>query len=481
MNLNILGIHHITLIASQKDELISFYSDLLGLKLIKETVNFDSPDIPHLYFGNNESEPGSVLTFFVYAGAPAGVKGGNEVSRITLAIPEELFAEVKAKIVNSKYQSESYLDSVGKEVLKIVGPDGVGIELIPTLTDLYMIYSVKLNVRNLSQSQAMIESMGAIKTEVQSEGSTRYFFPEGNDYNYLEYVDGSTLGSGNMGSGTVHHLALEVSTVKEERDVRNFLNSVSIQTTEVIDRKYFKSIYFNEPSGLLFEIATTEPGFDLEETNEPEVKVEELEGFKYKFFAGHSSRTLVLFHGTGGDEDSLLEFARRIDPKAKILAIRGTVNENGMLRFFQRYENGVFNEEDIKNKSTLLKSFIKSAAAKHEFEMNRAILLGYSNGANMAASILLLNPEGLGNAILLRPTMPLSDAALTNSSFTPLERKVLIVNGMSDIENNSKAVDLSRRLTAGGADVDNREALGGHEITIMDEELVKSWYEDTYK
>jgi predicted esterase len=184
--------------------------------------------------------------------------------------------------------------------------------------------------------------------------------------------------------------------------------------------------------------------------------------------------TLLLLHGTGGTEMDLLQLGRMLAPEAGVLSPRGKVLERGMPRFFRRLSEGVFDEEDLKVRTAELADFIAAAAAHYQFEPRRVIAAGFSNGANIAGSLLLLRPEALGGAVLFRAMVPLVPPALPKHRDTP----VLISNGRQDpmvsVDETERLADLLRRS---GAAVTVEWQSGGHELTPQDINGARRWLE----
>ena len=197
--------------------------------------------------------------------------------------------------------------------------------------------------------------------------------------------------------------------------------------------------------------------------------------FIHRFEAGADlrARPLLLLHGTGGDENDLLPLGREVAPGAPLLSPRGKVLENGMPRFFRRLAEGVFDEDDVRRRAHELADFVAGAREAYGFAAPTA--LGYSNGANIAAAVLLLRPEALAGAVLLRPMMPLrSVAPLPDLSGKP----VLLVSGAADPIAPPRTVEpLSAVLTEAGAEVEHRLLPTGHALTKGDLEAAQRWYE----
>ena len=194
--------------------------------------------------------------------------------------------------------------------------------------------------------------------------------------------------------------------------------------------------------------------------------------FIHEFVPGNSSRTLLLLHGTGGNERDLIALGRELDPSAALLSPRGKVLENGMPRFFRRLAEGVFDLDDLKYRTDELADFVAAAAQHYGFDANQLLAVGYSNGANVAASILLLRPEVLPNAILFRPMVPLHPAKEPNLSSV----RVWIGAGTNDpIIPMSETNALAELLRNAGADVTIRYFQAGHDLTSQDLEAARDW------
>ncbi len=194
--------------------------------------------------------------------------------------------------------------------------------------------------------------------------------------------------------------------------------------------------------------------------------------FVHEWVPGGSGRTLLLLHGTGGNERDLLPLGRELDPDAALLSPRGKVLENGRPRFFRRLAEGVFDLEDLKQRAHKLADFIVWAAKHYEFDQNQLVAAGYSNGANIAAAILLLRPEILRTAILFRAMVPLIPEMSPNLESV----RVWIGAGAFDqIIPPSQTKELAELLQNSGADVTIRFFQAGHELTSDDVSAAREW------
>jgi phospholipase/carboxylesterase len=194
--------------------------------------------------------------------------------------------------------------------------------------------------------------------------------------------------------------------------------------------------------------------------------------FIHEFVQGKSSRTLLLLHGTGGTERALIPFGHELDPDASLLSPRGKVLEDGMPRFFRRLAEGVFDLEDLRKRTNELADFVISAAEHYKIDNRQVVAVGYSNGANIAAGMLLLRPEILSAAILFRAMVPLIPDQQPDLS----SKSVFISAGSFDpIVPASQTKQLAELLRAAGADVTVRFLQSGHELTPDDVDLARNW------
>jgi predicted esterase len=201
--------------------------------------------------------------------------------------------------------------------------------------------------------------------------------------------------------------------------------------------------------------------------------------FIHNFIPAQSSpprHVLLLLHGTGGNENDMIPLGRDLDPSAALLSLRGNVLENGMPRFFRRLAEGVFDEEDVVRRANELADFIPAAAAKYEFDPATLTAVGYSNGANIAAALLLLRPGVIKSAILLRAMVPLTPTALPHLAGT----RVMICSGTRDpiipVENAER---LTAMLREGGAEVTLRFEDAGHQLVFDEIAAAKNWLHES--
>ncbi len=197
-----------------------------------------------------------------------------------------------------------------------------------------------------------------------------------------------------------------------------------------------------------------------------------LSGFQYEYVAGSAGRTLLLLHGTGGDESDLLPLGRGLDETAALLSPRGRVLENGAPRFFRRLAEGVFDEEDVIARAEELARFIEAAAQEHGREMHSVTAVGYSNGANIASAMMLLGLAKFAGALLFRPMVPLSNSPEANLGG---ERVLLCAGKFDPIATADQVKTLAELLRDRGADVGVVTQESGHELTRADIEAGRDW------
>lgn len=194
--------------------------------------------------------------------------------------------------------------------------------------------------------------------------------------------------------------------------------------------------------------------------------------FIHEFVPGKSNRTLLLLHGTGGNERDLIPLGRELDQDASLLSPRGKVLENGMPRFFRRSAEGVFDLEDLQKRTHELADFITSAAQRYKIDIKGIVAVGYSNGANIAASVLLLRPEIFPAAILFRAMVPLIPETKPNLK----SKRIWVGSGAHDpIVPASNTEELVELLRSAGADVTIRFFQSGHELTSDDVDSAREW------
>lgn len=274
------GIHHITAVAGDPQENLDFYTQILGMRLVKKTVNFDDPSVYHLYYGDETGRPGSVLTFFPWSHLKQGKPGTGQVVAISFAVPGGAIEYWTDYLDQKDIDYVAPFTRFEKKVIGLQDPTGLHLELVedPGVNDLpgwsggpvpadYAIrgfHGATLAEQDYKPTGELLESHLGFK-EVKEHAGRHLYQADGPLGAVIEIIDQSEL-NGKPGKGTVHHIAFRAEDEDEQQSMRRHLLQKGYHVTEVKDRQYFKSIYFYESGGVLFEIATDGPGFDRDET-----------------------------------------------------------------------------------------------------------------------------------------------------------------------------------------------------------------------
>ena len=277
----IAGLHHITAVASNPQRNLDFYTEVLGLRFVKKTVNFDDPGTYHFYFGDDTGTPGTILTFFPWAHASKGRVGAGETIATAFSVPVTSLAYWRERLRRFKIDvAES--TRFGETVLGFADPDGMGLEIVekaevhpgkaPRYSDVpaaYAIqgfYGVTLLERQVEPTAALLDVMGL--KAIARDGDRFRFVPSGDALGRcIDVLVDKNAMPGRMGAGTVHHIAFRNTN---DADQLAWLGKLTplVRPTPVQERTYFRSIYFREPGGVLFEMATDAPGFLIDEAPE---------------------------------------------------------------------------------------------------------------------------------------------------------------------------------------------------------------------
>ena len=276
----IKGLHHVTSLARDAKENNDFFTHKLGLRRIKKTVNFDAPDVYHLYYADEFGTPGSVMTYFPFPDAARGRPGTGEVGVTAFSVPEGTLAFWEQRLVSEGIAGLKRSELFGEQRLTFEGPDGDGFALVGTRDDgrapwtnggvggdeaIRGFHSVSMRLQDGGATAELLKFMNY--EEIDKAGSVRRFAVKG-DSNGADVIDVESLpvlGHARQGAGSVHHVAFAVENRAKQLEVRKALMETGYQVTPVIDRDYFWAIYFRTPGGVLFEVATNEPGFDRDE------------------------------------------------------------------------------------------------------------------------------------------------------------------------------------------------------------------------
>ena len=278
----VTGIHHVTAIASDAAKNIDFYAGILGLRMVKKTVNFDARQVYHFYYGNSHGSPGTILTFFPYQGLAGGRQGKGMLNTTSFSVPLSSLSywEGRLKKFDINYKGPS--DRFEETVIYFEDGDGLGLELVFTDKDqregftyghipaehaVKGFYGAELWVEGYERSAALlVEQMDHV--QIGEKGNRFRYAANDSPGNYIDLVCMPDAMKGLGGAGTVHHIAFNTPTAETQNEMRVKIAQRMLNPTPVLDRSYFTSIYFREPGGVLFEVATAGPGFLTDEKKE---------------------------------------------------------------------------------------------------------------------------------------------------------------------------------------------------------------------
>lgn len=279
-DINPHGLHHVTAIAADPQKNVDFYTKTLGLRLVKQTVNFDAPHVWHLYYGDEKGSPASILTFFPWPGVIPGKEGAGLTTATSFSVPLESIGFWHKRLKSLGVEAELTKNINGFDVIKLRDQDGMSVELVGTEGDVRSgwdgessipaehairgLHSVTLSQQMLDPTAIMLTEMLGMKASAESSSAAQFSMADGATGALVDVLPG-IKDRGLQAGGTVHHVAFRAPNLPTMENWRQQLASQGIPVTEVMDRQYFKSIYFREPGGVLFEIATDDPGFDIDE------------------------------------------------------------------------------------------------------------------------------------------------------------------------------------------------------------------------
>lgn len=505
------GIHHVTLMTRNVQANVDFYVGFLGLRLVKRTGGYEDAEQLHLFYGDRLGSPGSIVTFLVWEDGAPGRVGNGQVSEIAFAVPPASIGDWMTRALSHGVPMSGPSQEFGESVLRLKDPDGVIVKLVGAdlpsaapwgneATAPRRLRAVTLLTDQPEETAAFIARFGY--RPGPREGSVQRLL---SDTDAVDVRDASGYVPGVPGTGTADHVAFRAVDVAEVRKHEAALSRLNSSPTNFHDRNYFTSLYVREPGGTLIEVATDGPGFAIDEEpdhlgerlfvppgdagraedlkamlpqfalpGEPRLPHRDLP-FVHRFFTPDrpDGSTVVLLHGTGGNEADLMPLARRIAPHATLLGVRGRSQEEGVLRWFRRMGMTTFDQADIAFEARAFAAFIEGAVAGYGLDAAHLTFLGYSNGANFIAAVMGLHPGIVRRAILLRAmpvleTLPQADLSGTEA---------LLLTGARD-PFGQEAPRLEGWLRDRDADVTARVIDAGHELSSADRMAARQWYEN---
>ncbi len=274
-------IHHITAICSDAQSCLDFYREVLGLRLVKRTVNFDDPGTYHFYFGDEAGSPGTILTFFPWNAMAPGRQGSGQAVATAFAVPPGSLESWQRRLAGRSIATEPIADRFGERVLALRDGDGLGIELVETAwasglpawaasgvapaMAIRAFHGATISVDGYERTARVLEETLGFSNSGSQADRFRFVAGEGGIGATIDLLCQPDRRHGLMGTGTVHHVAFRSRDEAEQLAVRRGIASAGFNVTPVLDRVYFRSIYFREPGGTIFEVATDVPGFLIDE------------------------------------------------------------------------------------------------------------------------------------------------------------------------------------------------------------------------
>lgn len=497
------GIHHVTGITANVQANVDFYAGFLGLRLVKRTGGFEDAEQLHLFYGDAAGTPGSLVSFLVWEAGGRGRVGHGQVAEIGFAVPPASIGTWLTRALEARVPVEGPVREFGAPVLRLKDPDGLIVKLagedmpadapLPDAMAPTRLHSVTILSERPEETVAFLGRFGY--RETARDGAIRRLASR---RDVVHVRDASGFVPSTPGAGIVDHVAFRAPDAAALRAMQAALND----TSKIHDRKYFHSLYMREPAGTLIESATDGPGFTVDEpldrlgetlfvpphdaTRAQDLKLMlpqfALPGeerfpmhdlpFIHRFHHPEDAdgSTIVLLHGTGGTEADLMPLAHRIAPRATLMGVRGRSNEEGINRWFRRFDAVTYDQADIRSEAEAFAAFVQGAITSYGLNAGRLTFLGYSNGANLLGAVMQLHPAAVNRAILLRGIAVLDDppkADLTAS-------KVLLLNGESD-PFAPMAPALEQALSDDGADIESHTLPVGHELSAEDAEIAAGW------
>ena len=278
----ILGLHHVTATADGAQEDLDFYARTLGLRLVKKTVNFDNHNVYHFYYGNETGAPGTIWTTFPYRGwgVPPGVKGAGQIEVTSFSVPAGSLDAWKTRLREQRIDVTDEPPRFGEESISFADSSGLIVELVANDRDgrapwtgggpgadsaIRGLHSVTMIVREPEPSVELLTDLLGFTVVNEMDGRIRLAVGADEPGKTLEIVVDPGAEQARNGRGTVHHVAMAIASADEQVRLQQELQKLHFNVTDVRDRQYFQSIYFREPGGILYEVATVKPGFTIDE------------------------------------------------------------------------------------------------------------------------------------------------------------------------------------------------------------------------
>ncbi len=285
MNATIPGIHHVTAITADAQKNIDFYCGVLGLRLVKLTVNFDDPGSYHLYYGDELGRPGTIMTFFAWPGAFRGRAGPPQVTATAFIAPAGTRQGWAGRLTHHGVALNRNESHCGEEILSFADPDGMKLEIVasgpasgaivvpasgpvPPESAIRGFHGVTLSEEGHENTAKLLTDVMGFAAAGNEGNRFRYRAADGGLGSHVDLLCVPDARKGSMGAGVIHHVAFRTPTDEQQQAWRQKIADLGYNVSPVMDRNYFHSIYYREPGGVLFEIATDPPGFTIDEKPE---------------------------------------------------------------------------------------------------------------------------------------------------------------------------------------------------------------------
>lgn len=552
------AIHHVTGITADVQANVDFYVGLLGLRLVKRTVNHNDHNTLHLYYGDGTGAPGTLLTFFAWQAGVGGRRGHGQATEVGLVVPRDAIGYWTARLVEHGVRFAGPMASGGATRLEFADPDGLSVTLVglpvganglpalgeagerwtpvpgssvPPAAQVRGIAHVTLWSEHPAETGRVLGDLFGYKHGLADGPTTAY--TSAAPYGGTVYVrDVTGFWSSADGAGALQHVAFDVPDGEALTHVAERIAELGLEQSPMREREYYQSRYFREPGGSLIEVATTGPGLTLDEPpehlGESLVLPQDLEGLRpdievvlpafalpgepreprrdlgwvYRFVPGADAAepadtapgaagsaagdaatgapavapalTLLVLHGSGGSETQLLPMARRAAPGANLLAPRGRSRNEADLRFFARFPDGSFDQDELDHEADALAEFVGEACALHGLDPARVVIFGYSNGAHIGAATLARHPDAYAGAALIRTVAPFDLPPFADLRGKP----VLMLQGEDDHLLRGEAdTRLATYLHANGAELELMTMPFGHYLGQADDDALREWLE----
>lgn len=513
------GLHHITAITRKIQANVDFYVGFLGLRLVKRTAGFEDARQLHLFYGDGAATPGSLVTFLAWEEGSQGRVGHGAPSEISFAIAPGAIGFWVTRALQFRVKTTGPAMEFGEPVLRLTDPDGIIVKLVGVEDT---VPSVWWSEGGIAEADAIRRLRGATILSEKAEETADFLVrhkgltrgpTEGNvqrlvsqAHDVVDVRGAKGFWTAAPGTGTIDHVALRAPDRSAVEAVHAGLADSEAGEMNMHDRHYFYSLYVREPGGTLIELASDGPGFAVDEPPEslgttlfvPERFKGDREDFKVmlpQFGMPSEERvtyreldfvhrihtpeepdgtTLVLLHGSGGSETDLLPFGRKVAPGAVLIGVRGRSTEEGVSRFFRRFDAGTFDQKDIASEAEAFAAFVEDLPLAYGIDLGRTVFIGSSNGGNFLGAVMQLHPQVVRRAVLLRPMNVLEVRPQVDLSAT----SILTVSGARD-PYTPQAKELEERFAIAGAAVTVRQIDAGHALDAQDAAVVGPWLAET--